>query len=91
MVKAHDTSSHTEGDDFCMQNGLTGVAKRGLNISPRQLWIAREQGIPRLTPGQLFQNDGQRNTCSLDDRLAATNARIDFNAFTHPMNHTRTT
>jgi hypothetical protein len=89
-VKAHDGLSRAEGGDFCVQNGLPGVAERGLNIGPRQLRIASKQGIPRFAAGQLFQDGRHRNSCSRDDRLAATNPWIDFNAFSHPFNHTRT-
>jgi len=89
-VKAHGGLDHTGGDEFCMQDGLPGVPKGSLNIGLRQLRIASEQGIPRITPGQLFQDSRHRNSRPLDDRLAATNTRIDFNAFAHPLNHNRT-
>jgi len=59
------------------------VLQGSLNIIPRQFRVTLQQGIPRFIAGQLFQNGRQRNPCALDDRLAATHTRIDFNALAH--------
>ena len=66
-----------------MQNGMPGALQAGLNIIPRQFRVATQQGIPGFILGQLFQNGRHGNPCALDDRLAATHARIDFNALAH--------
>jgi len=82
-VKAHGGLRDIEGGDFRVQNGMPGVLQGGLNIIPRQFRVASQQRIPRFIVGQLFQNCGHRNPCAFDNRLAATDTRIDFNTLAH--------
>jgi hypothetical protein len=75
--------SRLQGGDFCVQDGMPRVLQGRLNIGLRQFRVAAQQGIPRFITSQLLQYDGHRNTRALDDRLAAANSRIDFNALVH--------
>lgn len=83
QIKAHGGLRNIQGGDFRVQNGMPGVLQGSLNVIPRQFRVAPQQCIPRFIVGQLFQNCGHRNPCALNDRLAATNTRIDFNALVH--------
>ncbi len=87
-VEAHGGLRRIKGGDFRVQHGLPGVLQDGLNIGPCQFGVTAQQGIPRFTIGQLFQDGGDRNSCVFDDRLAATDARIDFNPLIHALNDT---
>jgi len=82
-IQAHGGLDHIRSNKFCMQDGLPGIPKGRLNIAPRQLRIAGEKRVPRFTFSQLFQDGRHGNSSALDDRLTATNTRIDFNAFAH--------
>jgi hypothetical protein len=83
QVKAHGGLSTVQGGDFGVLNGMLGILQGRLNIIPRQFRVPLQQRIPRFIVSQLFQNCGHRNPRALDDRLAATHTRIDFNALDH--------
>ena len=83
QVEAHGRSSRSEFGHLGMQNGMTGVHENRSDIRSCQLRIALEERVPRFAFGKLLKNGGHRNTCSFNDRLSATDPRIDFNAVAH--------
>ncbi len=87
-IKPHGESSRLENGGLRVQDRLAGVIEHRLNIGARQFRVTMQNGLPRLAPGQLLQDDGHGNPRAFDDGLPAANARVDFNSLAHALNTT---